>query len=89
MQGQAQEFEDAIQSLMVLMVVAVFILYVILGILYESYIHPFTVLTTNIQATSPQRTVSAFPLQKTVLMPQYFTGRFISHLRSGRRILKR
>ncbi len=46
MQGQAQEFEDAIQSLIVLMIVAVFILYVILGILYESYIHPFTVLTT-------------------------------------------
>jgi hydrophobic/amphiphilic exporter-1 (mainly G- bacteria), HAE1 family len=46
MQGQAQEFEEAIQSLMVLMVVAVFIMYVILGILYESYIHPFTVLTT-------------------------------------------
>ena len=46
MQGQAQEFEEAIQSLIVLMVVAVFIMYVILGILYESYIHPFTVLTT-------------------------------------------
>ena len=46
MQGQAQEFEEAVRSLMVLMIVAVFILYVILGILYESYIHPFTVLTT-------------------------------------------
>ncbi|MFH1039014.1 MAG: efflux RND transporter permease subunit [PVC group bacterium] len=46
MQGQAQEFEEAIQSLVVLMIVAVFIMYVILGILYESYIHPFTVLTT-------------------------------------------
>jgi len=46
MQGQAQEFEDAVQSLAVLMLVSVFIMYVILGILYESYIHPFTVLTT-------------------------------------------
>lgn len=46
MQGQAQEFEEAVQSLIVLMIVAVFIMYVILGILYESYIHPFTVLTT-------------------------------------------
>ncbi len=45
-QGEAQEFEDAVKSLAVLLVVAVFIMYVILGILYESYIHPFTVLTT-------------------------------------------
>lgn len=46
MQGQAQEFEDAIKTLGVLMLIAIFIMYVILGILYESYIHPFTVLTT-------------------------------------------
>ncbi len=46
LQGEAQEFEDAVKSLAVLLVVAVFIMYVILGILYESYIHPFTVLTT-------------------------------------------
>lgn len=32
---------------------------------------------------------SAFPLQKIVLMPQYFTGRFSSRLKSGRRISKR
>ncbi len=46
MQGTAQEFEEAVHSLAVLMLVSVFIMYVILGILYESYIHPFTVLTT-------------------------------------------
>ncbi len=46
LQGEAQEFEEAIQSLVVLLGVAVFLLYVVLGILYESYIHPFTVLTT-------------------------------------------
>lgn len=46
MQGQAQEFEDALKSLGVLMIIAIFIMYVVLGILYESYIHPFTVLTT-------------------------------------------
>ncbi len=46
MEGEAQEFEDAIKSLAVLMLVAVFLMYIILGILYESYIHPFTVLTT-------------------------------------------
>ncbi|MDP8218967.1 MAG: efflux RND transporter permease subunit, partial [Candidatus Theseobacter exili] len=45
-QGEAQEFQEAVQSMAVLLVVAVFLMYIILGILYESYIHPFTVLTT-------------------------------------------
>lgn len=45
-QGQAQEFEDAVKSLTVLLLVAIFIMYIILGILYESYVHPFTILTT-------------------------------------------
>ena len=45
-QGQAQEFEEALRSLAILLVIAIFIMYLILGILYESYIHPFTVLTT-------------------------------------------
>ena len=45
-EGEAQEFQDAMASMGVLVIVAVFLLYVILGILYESYIHPFTVLTT-------------------------------------------
>ena len=45
-EGEAQEFEEAVKSLVVLMFISVFIMYVILGILYESYIHPFTVLTT-------------------------------------------
>jgi len=46
LQGEAQEFEEAVASLGVLLMIAVFLMYVILGILYESYIHPFTVLTT-------------------------------------------
>jgi HAE1 family hydrophobic/amphiphilic exporter-1 len=45
-QGQAEEFEEAIGGFSVLLFVAIFIMYVILGILYESYVHPFTVLTT-------------------------------------------
>lgn len=45
-QGEAQEFEEAIASMSILVIIAVFLMYVILGILYESYIHPFTVLTT-------------------------------------------
>lgn len=46
LQGEASEFEDAIKSLTFLLLVAVFLMYVILGILYENYSHPFTVLTT-------------------------------------------
>ena len=45
-QGEAQEFEEAVKSLSILLVFAIFLMYVVLGILYESYIHPFTVLTT-------------------------------------------
>jgi len=50
-QGEAQEFEQAVASLGVLLLLAVFLMYVILGVLYESYIHPFTVLTTLPVAT--------------------------------------
>ncbi|MCP4179909.1 MAG: efflux RND transporter permease subunit [bacterium] len=45
-EGEAQEFEDAIAAMGVLVLISVFLMYVILGVLYESYIHPFTVLTT-------------------------------------------
>ncbi|MDP8298312.1 MAG: efflux RND transporter permease subunit [Candidatus Tantalella remota] len=50
-QGEAQEFEAAVASLGVLLLISVFLMYAILGILYESYIHPFTVLTTLPVAT--------------------------------------
>lgn len=51
MQGEAQQFQEAVASLGFLILVAVFIKYVVLGILYESYVHPFTVLTTLPVAT--------------------------------------
>ncbi len=44
--GDALEFQHSIASLGVLLLVAIFLKYVVLGILYESYIHPFTILTT-------------------------------------------
>jgi HAE1 family hydrophobic/amphiphilic exporter-1 len=44
--GDAQEFKRSIASLGILLLVAIFLKYVMLGILYESYIHPFTILTT-------------------------------------------
>ncbi len=45
-EGEAQEFSEALASMPLLVAIAVFLMYVILGVLYESYIHPFTVLTT-------------------------------------------
>ncbi|MEA3488833.1 MAG: efflux RND transporter permease subunit [Candidatus Omnitrophota bacterium] len=50
-QGEAQEFEQSVASLGVLLLIAVFVMYIILGILYESYIHPMTILTTLPPAT--------------------------------------
>ncbi len=45
-QGEALTFRETMSSLTVLMVLAVFVMYVILAILYESYVHPVTVLST-------------------------------------------
>jgi HAE1 family hydrophobic/amphiphilic exporter-1 len=45
LQGEALTFQQTMASLTILMLLAVFVMYVILGILYESYIHPVTVLS--------------------------------------------
>jgi HAE1 family hydrophobic/amphiphilic exporter-1 len=44
--GDALEFQKSIASLGILLLVAIFLKYIVLGVLYESYIHPFTILTT-------------------------------------------
>ncbi|HEY8188790.1 MAG TPA: efflux RND transporter permease subunit [Pyrinomonadaceae bacterium] len=46
LQGEAQTFSNTVTSLTMLMALAVFVMYVILAILYESYVHPLTVLST-------------------------------------------
>ena len=51
LQGEAQVFKETINALGILMLFAVFAMYVILGILYESYVHPITVLTALPVAT--------------------------------------
>jgi HAE1 family hydrophobic/amphiphilic exporter-1 len=43
--GLAQAFMDTQQGLVLLIVLAVFVIYVILGVLYESFIHPITILS--------------------------------------------
>jgi HAE1 family hydrophobic/amphiphilic exporter-1 len=45
-QGEALTFRETVSNLTVLMILAVFVMYVILAILYESYLHPVTVLST-------------------------------------------
>jgi len=46
LQGEALTFRDTVRDLTILMALAVFVMYVILAILYESYLHPLTVLST-------------------------------------------
>jgi HAE1 family hydrophobic/amphiphilic exporter-1 len=43
--GLAEAFVTTQQGLVMLMILAVFVIYVILGILYESFIHPITILS--------------------------------------------
>jgi hydrophobic/amphiphilic exporter-1 (mainly G- bacteria), HAE1 family len=43
--GAAQAFQDTQKGLLALFVVAVFVIYIVLGILYESFIHPLTILS--------------------------------------------
>lgn len=44
-QGEAATFQSTVFQLVLLMLLAVFVMYVVLGILYESYTHPITVLS--------------------------------------------
>jgi HAE1 family hydrophobic/amphiphilic exporter-1 len=44
-QGTVKEFEKSFQGLTVLLVVAILVIYIVLGILYESFIHPITILS--------------------------------------------
>jgi HAE1 family hydrophobic/amphiphilic exporter-1 len=43
--GQAQAFEQSQSGMGLLLLITIFVIYIILGILYESFIHPITILT--------------------------------------------
>jgi hydrophobic/amphiphilic exporter-1 (mainly G- bacteria), HAE1 family len=45
-QGNAQAFQASLRTVPMLILAALFVVYLILGILYESYIHPLTILST-------------------------------------------
>ena len=44
-QGQAQAFQSSLANVGLLLVIAIMTIYVILGILYESFVHPLTILS--------------------------------------------
>jgi HAE1 family hydrophobic/amphiphilic exporter-1 len=44
-QGAAQAFQSSQQGLQALLIVSIVVIYLVLGILYESFIHPITILT--------------------------------------------
>src|SRR5439155_406337 len=44
-EGAAKAFESSLGNLAVLLVIAIMVVYIVLGILYESYIHPLTILS--------------------------------------------
>jgi HAE1 family hydrophobic/amphiphilic exporter-1 len=44
-QGTAQAFQSSMKGLGILLVMAILVIYIILGILYESLIHPLTILS--------------------------------------------
>ncbi len=45
LQGTAQAFEESQKGLGLLLLVAVLVVYIVLGILYESFVHPLTILS--------------------------------------------
>jgi HAE1 family hydrophobic/amphiphilic exporter-1 len=44
-QGTAQAFQNSVSGLAILLVIAVLVIYLVLGMLYESFIHPITILS--------------------------------------------
>jgi multidrug efflux pump len=45
-QGAAQAFQDSLSSEVFLLIAALVAVYIVLGVLYESFIHPVTILST-------------------------------------------
>jgi HAE1 family hydrophobic/amphiphilic exporter-1 len=44
-QGTVKQFQQSFQGLSILLIVAILVIYIVLGILYESFIHPITILS--------------------------------------------
>lgn len=46
LQGSAQVFQDTLKTQPLLILAAILAVYIVLGVLYESYVHPITILST-------------------------------------------
>jgi hydrophobic/amphiphilic exporter-1 (mainly G- bacteria), HAE1 family len=44
-QGNAKLFQDSMKNMGLLLMIAILVVYIVLGVLYESYIHPLTILS--------------------------------------------
>jgi HAE1 family hydrophobic/amphiphilic exporter-1 len=44
-QGTVKEFQNSFRNLTILLIVAILVIYIVLGVLYESFIHPITILS--------------------------------------------
>ncbi len=44
-EGAAQAFQSSLKGMLVLLIMAIMVIYLVLGILYESFIHPLTILS--------------------------------------------
>jgi HAE1 family hydrophobic/amphiphilic exporter-1 len=44
-QGTAKVFQDSMRNMGILLIVAIAVVYIVLGMLYESYVHPLTILS--------------------------------------------
>ena len=67
-QGAAREFEDSLKGQAILLLAAIFASYVLLGILYESFIHPITIISGLPSAgIGALLTLMAFKMDLTVI----------------------
>jgi len=44
-QGTAKVFQESLKNLTLLLIIAILVVYIVLGVLYESYVHPITILS--------------------------------------------
>jgi HAE1 family hydrophobic/amphiphilic exporter-1 len=44
-QGAAQAFQESLRGMGILIILSIFFIYIVLGILYESFVHPLTILS--------------------------------------------
>jgi HAE1 family hydrophobic/amphiphilic exporter-1 len=44
-QGTVREFQNSFANLSILLLIAILVIYIVLGVLYESFIHPITILS--------------------------------------------